>query len=395
MMYFFMRWVVYSFLLWGGYRLFLSGGTHYRFNRLYLISMLPVAFILSAVRLPLYAAPVLKGVLLDTVIAPTALVTSPGASAPVFTILLPVYISGVLVFASLLVARLYRLRTFLKSTEPVNSGRYSISSVPASLVAGSFFNRIFLPANLATDTERIVLLHEAAHADYKHSADILYVECMKVLFYFNPVVWLLRRDLSKVHECQADRQVLMNTDAATYKTVLLESALQSSGIPYLISFSNHELKFRFYMMNKPRSGRWAAWKATLALPVVAFAAFAFSMPGSTLPELIPASLSASPQAEDVYPEYVGGQTALGDFIRKNLKYPESAIKNKTEGKVMVGFIVKSDGKVTDVVVKRGINEECDQEAVRVVKMMPDWKPGTKNGKPANFEMVLPIQFQLQ
>ncbi len=96
------------------------------------------------------------------------------------------------------------------------------------------------------------------------------------------------------------------------------------------------------------------------------------------------------------PEYIGGQTAMDAFIKTNLIYPVVAKTKGISGTVYVEFTVKADGSITNVTVIRGIGGGCDEEAVRVVKLMSKkWKPGKQNGKIAAMKMTLPITFQLK
>jgi TonB family protein len=85
---------------------------------------------------------------------------------------------------------------------------------------------------------------------------------------------------------------------------------------------------------------------------------------------------------------------MGKFLMENIKYPEAAKKNGVQGKVFVTFVVKSDGTVSDVKVLRGVGAGCDEEAVRVVKLMPKWIPGEHRGTRVNVQYNLPIKFAL-
>lgn len=98
---------------------------------------------------------------------------------------------------------------------------------------------------------------------------------------------------------------------------------------------------------------------------------------------------------EVMPQFPGGELALMDFIKRNLRYPTSEAQRGVEGRTMIRFVVNKLGKITDVKVIRGISPGCDAEAIRVVKMMPDWKPGTVKGKPASVYYTLPFVFKLQ
>ena len=85
---------------------------------------------------------------------------------------------------------------------------------------------------------------------------------------------------------------------------------------------------------------------------------------------------------------------LNAFISKNIQYPELARTNGIEGRVAVQFVVNEDGSITDVKVTRGIGGGCDEEAVRVIKSMPKWKPGRNNGVPVKVYFTQPITFRL-
>ncbi|MBU3677352.1 MAG: energy transducer TonB, partial [Chitinophagaceae bacterium] len=95
------------------------------------------------------------------------------------------------------------------------------------------------------------------------------------------------------------------------------------------------------------------------------------------------------------PEFPGGETKLAEYLSKNIKYPKQANENGIQGRVVLSFIVNEDGNITDIKVVRGIGYGCDQEAMRVVNGMPNWKPGRQNGKPVRVSFNLPIMFQLE
>ncbi|MDR6804160.1 protein TonB [Dyadobacter sp. BE34] len=94
------------------------------------------------------------------------------------------------------------------------------------------------------------------------------------------------------------------------------------------------------------------------------------------------------------PQYAGGNEAMAAFLRKNLKYPRPASQAGIQGKVFVQFTVGSDGKIENAAAVKGIGFGCDEEAVRVVKMMKDWMPGKQAGVPVRVRFTLPIAFQL-
>jgi protein TonB len=93
-------------------------------------------------------------------------------------------------------------------------------------------------------------------------------------------------------------------------------------------------------------------------------------------------------------EFPGGFEALGKFLSKNMKYPAVARRMGVEGSVFVSFVIDKEGKISDLQVIKGISAECDKEAMRVIQLMPPWKPGKQNGKAVRCRFVLPIKFKL-
>src|SRR6218665_1543488 len=96
-----------------------------------------------------------------------------------------------------------------------------------------------------------------------------------------------------------------------------------------------------------------------------------------------------------HPEFPGGPAALTEYLKTNVQYPSSARQNRIEGKVMTQFVVSLTGEVTDVKISRGLSDDCDREAVRLIKAMPKWKPGRQDGHPVNVQMTLPVNYRLE
>lgn len=100
------------------------------------------------------------------------------------------------------------------------------------------------------------------------------------------------------------------------------------------------------------------------------------------------------EVAEVMPEFPGGTPALFEFISRHLQYPQEAIDNQTEGRVVLQFVVDKEGKVTDIRVVRSINPTLDRAAIDVIRTLPDWKPGMQNGQPVNVRYTLPVVFKL-
>lgn len=107
-------------------------------------------------------------------------------------------------------------------------------------------------------------------------------------------------------------------------------------------------------------------------------------------------ISDSTKAEsgDRNPEFKGGLKALLNFLKDNAQYPTLARESGIQGSVMIQFIISETGKVTDVKVIKGIGGGCDEEAIRLAKLMPNWIPGRKNGKAVECMLEIPVKFQL-
>lgn len=97
---------------------------------------------------------------------------------------------------------------------------------------------------------------------------------------------------------------------------------------------------------------------------------------------------------EVYPEFPGGMAAWAKFIQRNLNYPYIAQENNVQGKVYLSFVVEKDGSITDVSVTRGIGAGCDEEAVRVIKKSPKWKPGMQNNQTVRVRYTIPINYTI-
>jgi periplasmic protein TonB len=98
---------------------------------------------------------------------------------------------------------------------------------------------------------------------------------------------------------------------------------------------------------------------------------------------------------EIQAQYPGGMKALGEFLSKNLKYPPAAVRANVSGKVFLSFGVDKNGNIYDVQVTKGIGFDCDEEAVRVVKLMPNWSPGRQSSKAVKSRFNLPIAFVLE
>lgn len=171
------------------------------------------------------------------------------------------------------------------------------------------------------------------------------------------------------------------------------------------------------MMTKHKSNRLARLKVLLATPAVFLLAVVFTTSPvvqtmaqvenkkqqESVPPPPPKVEKQKPQSEatvDVFtvveqmPRFPGGDEARLKYLVENINYPEEARKNGIQGTVYAQFIVEKDGKINEVRVLRGIGGGCDEEAVRVIKNMPDWIPGRQRGENVSVQFNMPIKFVL-
>lgn len=105
------------------------------------------------------------------------------------------------------------------------------------------------------------------------------------------------------------------------------------------------------------------------------------------------SVVTSPTSYEIRPRFPGGDEALFDFIKRNMRYPECAKKKRIEGRVIVSFCVETDGSLTNVSIARSADSRLNEEALRIVKKMPKWEPGQLAGEIVRMKCFLPIEFK--
>lgn len=112
-------------------------------------------------------------------------------------------------------------------------------------------------------------------------------------------------------------------------------------------------------------------------------------------------IEAAPAEEKIFtaveqnPEFPGGPAEMYKYLAKNIRYPGAASRANIQGRVFLQFVVNTDGSITDVSVVKGVGFGCDEEAMRVVKGMPKWKPGRQSGRAVRVKYTLPVNFQLE
>ena len=318
----------------------------------------------------------------------------------------------------------------------------------------SFFHWIFVHPESHTQEELAeILTHEQTHAHQLHSADIMFSELICIACWFNPFIWLMKREIRNNLEYMADQRVLQTGyDYKVYQYHLLGLAHNKAAATLYNSFNVLPLKNRIKMMNKKRTKEIGRTKYLLFLPLAALLLIISNIEAVarttknftreviqtveksteqvtkavgqipeqatveevTIPKEIPADIDITdkdPSAimqkvnteddDDIFdvveemPVFPGGQTGLMEFIAKNLRYPVKAQKEGIQGRVIARFIVEKDGSVSNLAVaRRSASSELDAEAIRVLSTMPKWTPGKQRGKEVRVKYTVPIAFKL-
>ncbi|MCQ6958007.1 M56 family metallopeptidase [Mucilaginibacter aquariorum] len=259
------------------YCLFLNRDTHYMLGRVYLIFSCIMAFIL-----PLTQLSILKPVLpeIQLVAVPTQVtntfvnVQQSKLAAPVqhFTFddaIVYTYIAGAVIGLLVLLFRLRKLYILTRNNHSIYKDQYKLIHLNDENTAFSFFNYLFIGSNVPQ--AETIIAHELVHIRQKHSVDIIFLEVMKIVNWFNPFIYLIQRSLKTIHEYIADEQTAAHEqDALTYSSFLLNNAYGIQGSSIAHSFFNYNLlKKRIIMLNKNRSGKLARLKYLAALPLCA------------------------------------------------------------------------------------------------------------------------------
>ena len=310
----------------------------------------------------------------------------------------------------------------------------------------SFFHWIFIHPQSHTESEiSEIITHEETHARQYHSVDVLFSEIMCIFCWFNPFIWLMKREVRGNLEYMADHRVLeTGHDSKSYQYHLLGLAHHKAAANLSNSFNVLPLKNRIKMMNKRRTKEIGRTKYLMFLPLaailmivsniemvarttekfakemmgqatkeVAMQAETTDIPelptediqGTTLPrdkqekEMAETQIKSVPdsvvfQVVEEMPDFPGGVQALMDYLSKNVRYPAEAHAIGAQGRVIVSFTVKKDGSIADTKVERSVNPYLDKEAMRVIAAMPKWKPGKQRGEAVNVKFTVPVAFRL-
>lgn len=399
------------------YRFVLSGLTFFAWNRAILLVLLGLSFTIPLMSFGFFeigGGEVVREITLPVVQVGEQIATVQTDWALYLEILFGIYLLGVVVTASRMIFGLMLSQRLIGKAKKLNHEDHLIAVHP-EFVPASFFGYILMPDyNPESPEQRQIILHESIHVRLHHSWDLLLVNFGKIIFWFNPLIYLFEKSLREVHEFQADQGVTRSVSPREYATLLLQLITSKPGWQFMNNFNQFQTKKRILMLTKTNSNpqqkaRFLALIPTVLLLVLAFACEITPEQAVEGPTQVAKSKPFGPSdlllrvnegADEVFdvtevqPIPPGGMEGWTKYLVTNLRYPEEARKLGVEGTVIVVFVINADGSIRDAEIIRGIGAGADEEAIRVVMESPAWTPAYQRGRPVASRLRLPVKFSI-
>ena len=436
------------------YRLLLARETFHHVNRIVLLTTAVASYVLPLCVITIHETVVMQQTPTVTIDGLQASAYEP-ASTPLWQIVLPIlFIIGAAAATGHTLCSLIRIIRLISHSEqhPQADGTTICVTGNADLAPFSWMHYIVMNRSDYDISDAAILAHERGHIRLHHSCDVLLVDLLTALQWFNPAMWMLRSDLRAIHEYEADAAVLsQGINARQYQYLLITKAGGIGGYSLANGITHSALKNRITMMTNKTSKSSHLLKLLALLPIVGVTLAlnaetvtdyvynndepqkqvpvkkgkqnaAIKNNGKTILQVVEApdqkTEAEAPKSEqkqyeatvtyeikedspqDVFdvvekmPEFPGGVQELLGFLSKTIKYPAEAEKAGTQGRVIATFVVRKDGSISDARVVKSVDPLLDAEALRVINAMPAWIPGTQNGKPVNVKYTVPISFRL-
>ncbi len=337
----------------------------------------------------------------------------PWAAVNIFVI---IYGAGVFLLLLRTVIGFSKLFRLYYNAKKIKRWGFTVAILKEDISPFTLFNILFMGNESALDNySRPLIAHEQFHRDQLHSVDSLVLEFLTILFWFNPFIWLFRRDIRAEHEYMADKHVLKKGfQAMNYQKLLFQAR---TGIPLrLVNYFNDSvsLKKRFKMMTKTKIQK--NYRAFLVLPLMAFIILLSAFSGN-----------GTMDNYDKPPEYVQGDREMYNTIAKMIEYPLDDRVDKRVGLVYISFTVNRRGEVADVVAKNknglilkeiivsgywsvplprviqnnmpskaedNVSNQMKEKAIKAVEALGKFIPAQKDGENVDAVLTIPIQFKL-
>jgi TonB family protein len=304
-----------------------------------------------------------------------------------------------------LIIKLTQIIILIRKSIVTKSQDINIVQINKKVSPYSFFNFVFInKKGLSDDGFEKILTHEKVHARQYHSLDLILFELLTTIQWFNPFFWLLKKSLIETHEYLADTGVIKSgITIISYQELIFEQLTGNKAFSLSNKFSKSQIKRRLAMMNQTKTKKMSLSKYLLILPLLSLLLIFFSCKSEE--DIFVGNdygITNTQETPEKYPEPKGGSKTIWEIIRNNIKMPEEAKKNNVLGEVDVFYIVESDGKISNIKSVAGRTADgkwakklgygCDEEAIRLVKMFPDYEPAIYKGKPIRMSQSISILF---
>lgn len=333
-----------------------------------------------------------------------------------------IYLLGAFTVLIMNILSIIQTCRMIASGEHIRKDGFKVTVADAPVASFSFLGHIVISREDFI-ANPVILTHEMSHVRKNHSLDVLLFSLITVLHWFNPLVWLVRAELKMLHEYEADESVIgQGVNAADYQLLLVRKAVGEHRFRLANGFNHTKLSNRIAMMTSNKTNGWVKLAYVACVPLLAcmLCFSSFKSPDSTESRIIadnditvlPAAKSNATDASaqntsddgktvpfqsvEVKPMFQGGDANnFAKWVNENIVYPEDAVKAKKQGRVDLKFTITKEGKVENVKVLRGTFKSLDEEALRVVKSSPQWKPGMMDGKAVSVTYTFPVVFKLK
>ncbi|MDR0228932.1 MAG: M56 family metallopeptidase [Flavobacteriaceae bacterium] len=374
------------------YKLLLENTTAHNFKRYYLLVTLLIAFVLPVLTFATHSA---TAVVNESIVKLNDIVIQTDTTIALQSInykdvLYVMYVVGVLWMSFSFVKALIQMYRLKKQGTVVEENKHTVVWLSSIQTPFTFGNTIYAPLSFELTTANQMYQHELEHIQQKHTCDILLIELLKIMFWWNPLVYWYKDCMALNHEFLADRKCVQNTAQANdYLQLLLQQTYLEHNSELSSAFNYNLTKKRFIMITKKTN----LWRNRLT---VGFTTALFLTMGSFAVQAYTPPIESSTNVEQDHPtepaSYIGGMEKFNNFFVTNFEYPHIEADVKSV-KIILKFTVQADGTPTDYEVVKD-QFQLGEKAIEVLKKMPKWQPATENGKNVSSEFYLPITLQL-
>ncbi|OSY87486.1 BlaR1 peptidase M56 [Tenacibaculum holothuriorum] len=263
--------ILFQVLFLAVYDFFLSKETFFTKNRWYLLSTAVMSFLLPLIKIPRLqkAVPAEYTIWLPEVVLSPQKVIEKAAWYQSIDYLDVLFYLGCLLFLIVFIIKLIKIVRLISVNKVEQKQRYKLVLLSKNSKAFSFFNYIFLGEGIAKEKREKIIKHELVHSEQKHSFDLLFFELLKIVMWFNPMVYVYQNRISLVHEYISDEVVSKSTPKENYINNLLSDVFQVESISFINQFYKHSLiKKRIIMMTKNKSKQIKQLKYLLLIPLL-------------------------------------------------------------------------------------------------------------------------------